>query len=265
MKKLQIYHLLEKGSHGSKYNLVVDYSIMTLIILNVIAMIFETVSEIELQYHDFFNAFEAFSIVIFSLEYVLRLYISDLSHPASTKWKSAALFIFSIYGLIDLVAILPFYLPLLFPIDLRFLRILRLLRFFRIFKINRYNNSLHIIGQVIKEKKPELAITGFLSILIIIVASFLMYFLEGKVQPEKFPNVIASFWWAITTLTTLGYGDVVPITAWGKVVSGLIAVLGIGIIALPTGIISAGFINFRSSNNKDYENETCPHCGKKIH
>ena len=110
------------------------------------------------------------------------------------------------------------------------------MRFLRILKINRYNNSLNLIWTVIKEKKTELAITGFVTFLILMIASFLMYYIEGQAQPDKFPNIIASFWWAIATLTTVGYGDVYPITGFGKFVSGLIAVLGIGLVALPTGL-----------------------------
>ena len=132
----------------------------------------------------------------------------------------------------------------------------------RILKINRYNNSLNLIWTVFKEKKAELAITGFITLLILIIASFLMYYIEGQAQPDKFPNIIASFWWAIATLTTVGYGDVYPITGFGKFVSGLIAVLGIGLVALPTGLVSAGFME--KIGKSDKESKKCPHCGKEV-
>lgn len=262
MIKHKTYKLIEKGDHGSRINLLFDYAIMILIVLNVIAIIFETIPEISNPLQGFLRIFEIVSVLIFSVEYILRIYVSDLTHPSNSRIKSAFKFILSTYGIIDLFAIIPFYLPFLIKVDLRFLRILRLMRFMRILKINRYNNSINLIWAVFKEKKSELAITGFITLLILLIASFLMYYIEGPAQPDKFPNIIASFWWAIATLTTVGYGDVYPITAFGKFVSGLIAVLGIGLVALPTGLVSAGFMEkIGKSDNKP---KKCPHCGKDI-
>ncbi|MDP2423753.1 MAG: ion transporter, partial [Bacteroidales bacterium] len=187
--------------------------------------------------------------------------VSDLTHPSTGRIKSVFKFVFSFYGLIDLFAITPFYLPFLIKIDLRFLRVLRLMRFFRLLKINRYNNSLNLIWAVIKEKKSELAITGFVSLLILIIASFFMYEIEGDIQPDKFPNIFSCFWWGIATLTTVGYGDVYPITAMGQFISGIIAILGIGLVALPTGIVSAGFMEKIGKRNST---DKCPHCGKDM-
>lgn len=260
--KQKIYHLVEKGSHGSKVNLIFDYSIMALIVLNVIALILDTIPVIKETMGQFFWIFEVCSVIIFSIEYIMRIYVSDLTYPSSNKFKSILKFIFSPFGLIDLLAIIPFYLPFLIKIDLRFLRILRLMRFMRIFKIHRYNNSLTLIYSVVKEKKAELAITGFVALLILLVASFLMYYVEGDVQPDKFPNMLSCLWWAIATLTTVGYGDVYPITGLGKFLSAIIAVLGIGLVALPTGIISAGFVDKIVKKKK--EPKRCPHCGEEI-
>ncbi|WP_321316186.1 ion transporter [Labilibaculum sp.] len=258
MIKTKIYQLVENGSHGKKMNRFFDYFIMSLIILSVSAIILESIAEINLKYGNLLEIFNIISIIIFSIEYLLRLYISDLTHPTNSKIKSVLKFIFSAYGIIDLLAIMPFYLPMLIKIDLRFLRALRLTRILRVLKINRYNNSLNLIWSVIKEKKPELVVTAFVTFLILMLASFIMYFIEGEAQPEKFPNILASFWWAVATLTTVGYGDVYPITALGKFVSGFIALLGIGLVALPAGLISAGFIN------KVEKKHNCPHCGKEI-
>lgn len=263
--KHKIYNLLDKGAHGSKINLWFDYFIMALILLNVIAIIFETVPAIEQPFHKFFKFFELFSISVFTIEYLLRIYISDLTHPSSSRTKSAMRFMFSTYGIIDLVAILPFYLPFIMNLDLRFLRILRVMRFFRILKLNRYNNSLNIIWEVMQEKKEELTITVTLTVLILIIASILMYYIEGDVQPDKFPNVLACLWWAIATLTTVGYGDVYPVTGFGRVVSGFIALLGIGLVALPTGLLSAGFMEkVGKKHQENKEHQKCPHCGKEL-
>lgn len=262
MNKSNLYRFVEKGSNGSRVNLIFDYSIMTLIVLNVIALTLETIPRINESIGESLRLFELVSVIVFSIEYIIRIYVSSLTHPSSSKIKSALKFIFSPYGLIDLLAITPFYLPLLIKIDLRFLRILRLMRFFRVFKINRYNNSLNLIISVIKEKKSDLALTGFVSLLILFVASFLMYYVEGNAQPDKFPDILSCLWWAISTLTTVGYGDVYPITGLGKFISGIIAVLGIGLVALPTGLVSAGFIE--KIGRKDKNCKKCPHCGKEI-
>src|SRR3989339_8569 len=262
MNKNNIHRLVEKGPNGSRINLFFDYAIMALIVLNVIALTLETIPKISESIGGFLRQFEFVSVIVFSIEYLIRIYISSLTHPSSSKIKSALKFIFSTYGLIDLLAIIPFYLPLLIKIDLRFLRILRLMRFFRVFKINRYNNSLNLIISVIKEKKSDLALTGFVALLILFVASFLMYYVEGSAQPDKFPDILSCLWWAIATLTTVGYGDVYPITGLGKFISGIIAVLGIGLVALPTGLVSAGFID--KIGRKDKKCKKCPHCGKEV-
>ena len=172
-------------------------------------------------------------------------------------------------AIIDLMAILPFYLPLLLPVDLRFLRILRLTRLLRLLKVQRYSKSLQLIGIVLKKKKEELIVTVFVTFILMVFASTLMYYLESDVQPDQFPNIISAFWWAIATLTTIGYGDVYPVTGWGRLLSGIIALLGIGLVALPTGILSSGFIEELSrQKSKDIEKSEqykyCPYCGKRI-
>ena len=260
--KKAIYKIIEQGDHGSKYNLIFDYSIMSLIVLNLLSLALESIPEVKDKYGIFMNYFEAFSVIVFSIEYALRIYVSDLVFQTKSKINSASKFIFSTYGILDLISILPFYLPLFFGFDLLFIRIIRLFRFVRILKIGRYNDSLSLIFAVVREKKGELISAGFVATIILIIASFLMYYVEGDVQPDKFPNVLACFWWAVATLTTVGYGDVFPVTALGKVLSGIIAVLGIGLVALPAGLISAGFME-KISNKKEIEKK-CPHCGQSI-
>lgn len=262
MIKEKIYRLIEKDSHGQRINRLFGYFIMSLILLSVISIILESIPKISNDYGEILRKFNLISIVVFSIEYLMRLYVSDLTHLSTNRIKSAFRFIFSASGLIDLLAILPFYLPMLIKMDLRFLRALRLTRFLRVLKVNRYNDSLNLIWTVIKEKKSDLAVTGFVTFLILLLASFVMYYVEGEKQPDQFPNILASFWWAIVTLTTVGYGDVYPITGLGKMISGLIAILGIGLVALPTGIIGAGFMS--KIENKRKNNKTCPHCGKEI-
>jgi voltage-gated potassium channel len=238
--------------------------ILCLIILNVTAVALDTLTGINVALFQFLRIFEIFSIIIFTIEFLMRLYVSDITHPAGNKFYSALKFIFSPFGLIDILAILPFYIPFIIKADLRFLRILRLIRFFRIFKISRYNSTLKLIWDVIKEKKAELQMTFFIALLMLLVSAFLMYHVENPVQPEKFTNVFSSLWWAVSTLTTVGYGDIAPVTTLGKIISSFVSILGIGIIALPTGIISAGFIQKIDKNKLETKKNICPHCGKEI-
>lgn len=267
--KARIYYILEK--EGSKANLVFEYIIVTLIILNVISIGLDTIRDLKPAMVLALNIFETFSIVVFSIEYLLRIYIADFTHPAGTRFRSVMRFVFSFFGLIDLAAILPFYLPFLIRADMRFLRILRLIRFFRIFKLSRYNNTLQLIWDVIKEKKSEFLMTFFISVLMLLVSAFLMYYIENPVQPDNFRHIFSALWWAVGTLTPLGYGGVEPITTTGKIISAVVAIIGIGLIALPTGIISAGFIEKISKDNPadgekkhSEKNNVCPHCGKPL-
>lgn len=262
--KQKIYNLVEKGAHGSKINLVFDYFIVTLIVLNVIAVALDTMAGVNLTITQFLRIFEIFSIIIFTIEFLLRIYISDITYPAKNKFYSFLKFITTPYGLIDLFAILPFYIPFIIKADLRFLRILRLVRFFRIFKISRYNSTLKLFIDVFKEKKAEIQMTFFIAVLMILLSAFIIYHVENPVQPEKFDNIFTSMWWTVATLTSVGYEDIAPITALGRVISGLMSILGIGLIALPTGIISAGFIEKIDKNKSQKKKQICPHCGKEI-
>lgn len=151
-------------------------------------------------------------------------------------------YVLSPMALIDLFAIMPFYLPMILPVDLRFLLMLSLTRLLRIFKLNRYSESLNMLGRVLKREREQFILTVFITFPILPLVSALMYNVEHEVQPEVFPNILAVFWWAVETLTTVGYGDVYPVTAMGKLLSGVIALLGIGLVALSTGILSSGLM-----------------------
>jgi len=152
---------------------------------------------------------------------------------------------------------------MLIKMDLRFVRILRLTRIFRIFKVARYAKSLQLVGMVLKEKKESLILTMFLTFIMLLVASSFMYGVEHRIQPDKFTDIFSSFWWAVATLTTIGYGDIYPMTTIGRFLSGVIALLGIGLVALPTGIIGSGFIEILN-RKKLHPGTSCPNCGKEI-
>jgi len=261
MKKLLFNILYTKDQKGILYK-IDDYFITTLIILNVLAVMLETFKEIYTSYRDIFYYFELASVIIFSIEYIARVWIADLRFPELSKTKARLKYIFSGMGIIDLVAILPFYIPFIISFDGRMARILRLFRLFRIFKLSHYTKALTLLFNVFSEKKQELIVTIVTIFILLLFSSALMFELEHELQPEQFPNIFATFWWAIATLTTIGYGDVYPITAMGKVLAGLTAVFGIGLVAIPTGLLSAGFLNKIS---KDEEEITvCPHCGEDL-
>lgn len=260
--KKRIFEVIEKASENDTASKVFDYSIILLIGLNVLAVVLESYDSIIAKYGTYLNYFEVFSVVIFSVEYILRLWTADLKYKSSrSQFTSRFKYIFSFMAIVDLLAILPFYLPVLIPVDLRFLRLLRLSRLLRIFKYNRYSKALNLISKVVKDKAEELVATIFIMCFVILIASTLIYYFESEVQPEAFPNIVASFWWAVATLTTVGYGDIYPITALGKLLASIIAILGIGFVALPTGIISSGFMD---EIKKKEEVLVCPHCNKVL-
>jgi voltage-gated potassium channel len=232
-----------------------------LIILNVVAVILSSFENIASSYGSQLSIFECFSVIVFSVEYILRLWTADYKYPKS-KFPRIK-YVISFIAIIDLLAILPFYLPLVIVVDLRYLRILRLFRLFRVLKLKRYHKSLDIMAAVFNSEKEKIFMTIFITGLLLLLASSMMYSIENAVQPDKFPNIPATLWWAVATLTTVGYGDVYPITVAGKILSGIIAILGIGLVALPSGIISSGFIS-AASKGKEQPDKICPHCGKEI-
>jgi voltage-gated potassium channel len=215
-----------------------DKFIYVLIILNIVAMIMESHVSLSLAYGNAFGIFESTSIFIFSFEYLYRVFIAF----KGDKLKGVSKYVFSVFGIIDLISILPFYLNTFIKVDGRFLRILRLFRLTRIFKLGRDSSSLKLFTKALSSVKNELRFTLFLSALMILFSASAIYYLENEVQPEKFSSISESIWWATVSLATVGYGDVYPVTIGGKIFASLISLIGIGIVAIPTGIISASFV-----------------------
>ncbi len=236
--------------------------IVTLISLNVIAVILETIEGLSASYLYFFRVFEIVSVVLFTIEYVLRVWSCTSDERFKGTITGRIRFVLTPMALVDLFAILPFYLPIIFRLDLRFIRTIRLFRLFRLFKVGRYSDSLKTFGNVLKAKKEQLYISVFVALILLVIASCLMYFAENQAQPEVFSSIPASMWWGIATLSTIGYGDIYPITVVGKIIGGIIAILGIAMFALPTGILSSGFVEVIQKRLE--ERRVCPHCGKYI-
>ena len=221
-----------------KIHLFIDRFIYILIFFNVTAMIFESHESVRKSFGDFFYFFELVSIVIFSLEYLYRISYSF----ANNRLKGVLNYIFSFFGLIDLISILPFYLNQFINLDGRFLRILRLFRLTRIFKFGRDSNSLKLFTKALVSVREQLLFTLFLSALTILFSASAIYYLENEAQPDKFSSITESVWWATISLATVGYGDVYPITVGGKIFATIISLVGIGVVAIPTGVISASFV-----------------------
>lgn len=259
--KRRVYEILEVTKPGDRASRIFDIFILMLIALNVVALVLETVQSIYDLAPRFFEAFEIISVLIFSLEYILRIWSCTVSPSYVTPVRGRLRFAITPLVLIDLFAVLPFYLPFL-GLDFRFIRAVRLFRLFRVAKLGRYSQALQTFGRVFVAKKEELVTTVILLSLLLILASALMYFAEHEAQPEVFSSIPHAMWWSIITLTTVGYGDVYPVTAAGKVLAAIIAVLGIGMFALPTGILGAAFVEEVQARKKSPR--LCPHCGKEI-
>lgn len=257
--KKRIHEIVDVAQNGDRLSLAFDIFILSMIALNMLALVLESVDEIGRAFPRAFSLFETVSVAVFSIEYILRVWTCTMT----ARYRGTlgrVRFIFSFMALVDFLAILPFYLPFV-DVDMRFVRSIRLLRIFRVVKIGRYSKSLQTIGKVVRAKRPELLTTIFVLAILLLIASSGIYFAERDAQPEKFSSIPASMWWGIATLTTIGYGDVYPVTAFGKIFASAIAVLGVGMVALPTGIIGSGFIEELNSRHRKKESKKCPHCG----
>ena len=263
--KKRLFEIIQASTEHDLVSKIFDICLIILVLINVCLVIADTFNLPEkvktVSYY-----IEVVSVIIFTIEYFLRIWTADLLYPNKNLFVARIKYVFSFLAIIDLLAILPFYLPFLITIDLRVLRMLRIIRLFRVFKINRYTNALSSIVKVFKNKQNELLSSIFVVLLLMIVASVLMYSVENKAQPEVFRNAFDALWWALATLTTVGYGDIYPVTVLGKILSAIIAILGIGLVAVPTGIISAGFMENMEEAKKSEKEEIkyCPYCGKEI-
>lgn len=263
--KKRIFEIVQTAEDGDTASKVFDIAIIALIIINVTTIIANTFKLPE-WCSNMFYYIEVFSSVVFTIEYILRIYTADLLYANLSPVKARIKYIFSFMAIIDLLAILPFYIPFITHINLRVLRMIRIIRLFRVFKVNRYTNAFSTIGSVFRKKKSQLISSILIVLVLMIIAAVLMYNIENEAQPEAFDNAFSSLWWAIATLTTVGYGDIYPITVLGKFFSAVIALLGIGLVAIPSGIISAGFVELigEKENKDEDEKQYCPYCGKKI-
>lgn len=257
-------NLLFDPNNGGLVGRILDYLLLGLIGLNVLAVIVSTVDQIYNPYSELFYNFELISVFVFSIEYISRIWSAVEKSEYNRIILGRLKFAVQPLVIIDLLAILPFYLVFLSTgVDLRVLRAFRLMRVLRMLKVARYSESVQALKLVINRKRSDLVVALFANVLLLVIASSMMYFIETKVQPEAFPSIPSAMLWGIASLTEISYGTSPPITPLGQFLGAIVAILGIGLFALPASILASGFIEEAGSKS----NETgsyCPHCGEKI-
>ena len=261
----RLYLILDPTAKGDIWERIFETALIAIILVNILAIVVDSVKEIDHQYSALFRQIEVFSIFFYTVEYVARIY-SIVENPTyGEPMKGRLKYMVTPMAIIDLLAFLPFYLIFL-PLDLRFLRIFRLMALFRVFKIARYLQALTIFKQVLSKRKEQLVLSFLFILFILVIISFMMFYAEREAQPDKFSSIPATMWWGIATITTVGYGDMVPITPLGKFLGGVFAIAGVGLLALPAGILSSGFFEMLHNEPiKEKESSICPHCGRDIH
>ena len=247
LSRNRIYQILEFTDPEDRTSRFVSFGIVGLIIVNVLAIVLESIPSLYEAYEKTFFRLEIVSCIIFILEYVLRVWASvedpetleDESGTQITNGKRRINFMLKPLAIIDFLAFVPIFLQLLFPgVDLRFLRALRLLR---VFKLTRYFQSFEMILEVLHDEWRSLAGTVFIMLVILVIAACGLYYIERDIQPDKFGSIPEAMWWAMAALTTVGYGDAYPITPIGKIIGSIVTLLGIGMVALPSGILASSF------------------------
>jgi voltage-gated potassium channel len=249
----RVYGILENAAAERKGRLL-NSLLIGLILANVAAIVMSSVAEIGERYADLFELFEWFSVLVFTLEYLTRVWAAverDDGHYREPV-RGRIRYMLSPLALVDLLAILPFYLAFLVPVDLRFMRIFRL---FMIFKLTRYHASMSLLARVLRNEAGPIAAALFVLATLLMVASSFAFIAEHEAQPEVFASIPDAMWWAIVTMTTVGYGDIVPVTPIGKVIGGVIAVIGLGMVALPAGLLAAGFSEQLHQRKRAFEDE----------
>jgi voltage-gated potassium channel len=235
--------------------------ILLLIALNVTAVILQSVRDIDLRYARPFHLFELFSVAVFAAEYLARIWSCTVDPRFRHPIRGRLRFMRGPLALIDLLSILPFFVSLA-AVDLRVLRAARLFRLVRLLKAGEHIAALALLKRVLRDKREELVMAGVLMSILLVIAASVMYFAENAAQPDRFSSIPQSMWWAVATLTTVGYGDVYPVTPLGRLAAACISVLGIGFFALPTAILGSGFAEAMKAAHRPHR---CPHCGGEVH
>jgi voltage-gated potassium channel len=258
------YRYLEPNEHQKAWEKLPDALIVGLIVLSAVIVLLDSLPAMA-PFAALLYTLEAVCVAVFTVEYGLRVWTCvespEFAHPVWGRVR----YVLSPLALIDLLAIVPFYIAPLAAHDTVVFRLLRIFRLLRLLKLGRYHRSLGLLGKVLKNRREELAISLVLVVILVVVASTLMYALEHEAQPKAFASIPAAMWWGVVTMTTVGYGDVYPVTPAGKVVAGVSLLLGIGLFALPAGILASGFSEELQREREEGQTQpVCPHCGKPL-
>lgn len=238
--KHKLLHILEGDPAGGKAGKVFQVFLIGLIVANITSIILESVHQLHDEYRQAFWAFEVFSIVIFSMEYLVRFWVAS-ERDETRPWHARRRYAFSFFGLVDLISVVPFYLQIFLPgLDLRVLRVVRLLR---TFKLSHYNSAIEDLFNALYHARGSVYSTIYLFLIALLLTSTAMYHAEHELQPDKFGSIPAAMYWAVISLTTVGYGDVTPVSDLGKLIAAFTAFLGVSSVALLTGVIAAAFAN----------------------
>ncbi|MBR6230802.1 MAG: ion transporter [Lachnospiraceae bacterium] len=238
----KIFLVIDVNNNEGFANRFYDFFSTGLIILNILVVSLNTVSSLHLKYGHIYEAIEALTVLFFAVDCGFRIWTAEYQHPEKTPGKAILKYILSFDGIIDILSFLPYYLPVVFPAGAVVFRFFRVIRIFRLFRINAYYDSLNVITDVIKSKKNQLVSSVFIILVLMMASSLCMYSVENAAQPDVFSNAFSGLWWAVSTLLTIGYGDIYPVTGLGQALAIVISFLGVGMVAIPTGIISAGFV-----------------------
>ena len=249
-RRKRIFEIIQIGNKEDAPSRAFDYFIVTVILCNIAVLFLETFDALE-KWRGFFETVEIVTVLIFCVEYLLRIWTADLLYPGEKRGKAVLRFLFSFDGIVDLLTILPFF----FLTGFGAFRILRVARIFHLFRINTQYDSFQVITSVIKEKKNAILYAVFIILVLILGASLCMYSVEHAAQPEAFKNALSGIWWSVSTVFTVGYGDIYPITLLGRIMGVIITFLGVGAVAIPTGILSAGFVEHYTRLQKSQEVE----------
>lgn len=233
----RIFEIIQIGSRSDVPSFMFDALLIAIVILNILSLILESFDELSFM-AGVFNVIDIISIVFFMIEYILRLSTANYLYPEETRAKAVWKFVSSLDGVIELLTILPFYYLSGFVV----FRLLRVARILRLFKINSTYDSFHVILSVFKDKISQIMSSVLIILILMLSSSICMYSVEHEVQPDVFSNALSGMWWAATTIFTVGYGDMAPVTLMGKIIGIIIDFLAMAVVAIPTGIISAGFV-----------------------
>ncbi len=239
----RLAQILEVGAPDDPVSRGYDLLSTLILLTNVAVTVLYTFDQMELQYGDFLLLLESITVACFAVDYTLRLIAARFMYPSMLESQALMKYVLSFSGIVDLLSFLPYYLPIFFPAGAAVFRMFRAVRIFRLFQFNTYYDSLNVIAEVISSKKQQLFSSVFTILVLMLGSSLCMYSLEHDAQPEVFSNAFSGMWWSVSTLLTVGYGDIYPVTTLGKIFSIFITFLGVGMVAIPTGIISAGFVD----------------------